>query len=184
VLGVDLSAEMLRVAGEKAAAAGATVHRLQANIVQLDGLRDGVFDYAACLFSTLGMVVGPVERRRVLGHAYRLLRPGGRFVLHVHNRWFNGWDPQGRRWLVRDLVNSVTRTEGAGDRVMPVHQGIAGLSLHLFTRPEVVRLLLEAGFRVLEVRPVSLQEDGRLPWPWWFGWLRAYCYVMAAERPA
>jgi SAM-dependent methyltransferase len=178
-LGVDLSAAMLRVAGAKAEAEKVAIHRVQANIVELDGLRDGSFDYATCLFSTLGMVIGASERRRVLEHVYRLLRPGGRFVLHIHNRWFNFWDPQGRRWLIRDLL-----TAGGGDRNMPVHQGIGGLSLHLFTRREVVRSLLEAGFRVMEVRPVSLRDDGRLPLPWWFGWLRAYGYLIAAERPA
>ena len=177
VLGVDLSADMLRVAGEKAAAGGVTMHRLQANIVELDGVRGGVFDYAACLFSTLGMVTGAAERRRVLDHVYRLLRPGGRFLLHVHNRWFNFWDPRGRRWLVRDLL-----TGGPGDRTMPVHLGIAGLSLHLFTRREVTRLLRETGFRVLEVRPVSLRLNGTLQRPWWFGWLRAYGYLIAAEK--
>ena len=55
---------------------------------------------------------------------------------------------------------------------MPVHQGIAGLTLHLFTRREACRLLTDAGFRVLEVRPISLRADGRLPCPAWFGWLR------------
>jgi SAM-dependent methyltransferase len=184
VLGVDLSEEMLRVAGAKAAAAGASVQRLKANIVELDGLRDGTFDYAACLFSTLGMVTGAAERRRAIGHVFRLLRPGGRFVLHVHNRWFNFWDPQGRRWLARDVLRSVAAKAGAGDRTMPVHQGIAGLSLHLFTRREAVVLLRAAGFRPVEVRPISLRDDGRLPWPWWFGWLRAYGYLIAAERPA
>jgi SAM-dependent methyltransferase len=184
VLGVDLSEEMLRVAGEKAAAAGVAVDRLKANIVELDGLRDGTFDYAACLFSTLGMVVGAAERRRAVGHVYRLLRPGGRFVLHVHNRWFNVWGPQGRRWLAGDVLKSLAGREDAGDRAMPVHQGIAGLSLHLFTRSEAVRLLREAGFRLREVRPISLREDGKLSRAWWFGRLRAYGYLIAAERPA
>jgi hypothetical protein len=66
---------------------------------------------------------------------------------------------------------------------MPVHQGVAGLTLHLFTRRETFGLLTGAGFRVLEVRPVSLRANGRLPFPAWFGWLRAYGYLLAAERP-
>jgi SAM-dependent methyltransferase len=183
-VGVDLSEEMLRVAGEKAAAAGVTVDRVQANLVELDALRDGAFDYAACLFSTLGMVTGARERRRAIGHVYRVLRPGGRFVLHVHNRWFNFWDPGGRRWLAADLLKSALGKMDAGDRPMPAHLGIAGLSLHHFTRREAVRLLREAGFRLREVRPVGLRDDGTLPRPWWFGWLRAYGYLIAAERPA
>jgi SAM-dependent methyltransferase len=183
VLGVDLSEVMLAVAGAKAAAAGVVVHRLKANLVELDCLRDESFDYAACLFSTLGMIAGSAERRRVIEHVRRLLRPGGKFVLHVHNRWFNAWDPEGRRWLVRDWLAAAAGRAEAGDRAMPGHQGIAGLALHHFTRREAVRLLSGGGLRVLEVRPVSLRPDGRLPCPWWFGGLRAYGYLLAAERP-
>ncbi|HZT79255.1 MAG TPA: methyltransferase domain-containing protein [Gemmataceae bacterium] len=179
VLGVDLSAEMLKVAEAKAAEAGVVVHLLRANLVELDCLADASFDHAACLFSTLGMVRGADNRRRVLAHAYRLLRPGGRFVLHVHNYWFNGWDRAGRRWLLRDLL-----ARGDGDRPMPPHQGVAGLALHHFRRGEAVRLLRAAGFRLREVRPVGLGPEGRLAWPWWFSRLRAYGYLLAAERPA
>jgi SAM-dependent methyltransferase len=174
---------MLHVTGEKAAAAGVVVDRVQANLVELDALRDEAFDYAACLFSTLGMVTGANERRRAIRHVYRLLRPGGRFVLHVHNRWFNFWDTQGRRWLAADVLKSVLGRPTAGDRPMPVHQRIAGLSLHHFTRREAVRLLRRAGFHLREVRPVGLQGNGQLSRPRWFGWLRAYGYLIAAERP-
>ena len=67
---------------------------------------------------------------------------------------------------------------------MPVHQGIAGLTLHLFTRREACRLLTDAGFRLLEVRPISLRADGRLRCPAWFGGMRAYGYLLAAEKPS
>jgi ubiquinone/menaquinone biosynthesis C-methylase UbiE len=183
VLGVDLSSEMLAVAREKAMAAGVEINLLQANLTELDSLRDESFDYATCLFSTLGMVAGAAQRQQVVAHAFRLLRPGGRFLLHVHNRWFNFWDPVGRRWLLRDYLASLTSRIESGDRVMPVHQGIAGLTLHLFTRREVVCLLKGEGFRVIDVRPISLSEDGQLSWPGWFSWLRAYGYLLAAERP-
>jgi SAM-dependent methyltransferase len=182
VLGVDLSEEMLRVAGEKAAAAGVVVHRLKANLVELDGLCDATFDYAACLFSTLGMVNGSAERRRALGHVHRLLKPGGVFVLHVHNRWFNLWSPGGRAWLRENAWRSLLGRGEAGTVRMPVHQQVAGLKLHLFTRREAVSELRRAGFQILEVRPVSLRPDGRLPWPGWFGRLRAYGYLAAAKK--
>ncbi len=103
-LGVDLSQEMLRVAGDKSMSSGITIHRLRANLAELDALADGSFDCAACLFSTLGMVLGATQRRRVIAHVFRLLRPGGRFILHVHNRWFNAWDRAGRAWLLRDWL--------------------------------------------------------------------------------
>ncbi len=184
VLGVDLSEEMLKTAAAKAQQAGASVQLLRANLVELDALREEAFDYAACLFSTLGMIAGAEARRRVVAHAFRLLRPGGKFVLHVHNRGFSLWDPQGRRWLLRDTVRRLLRRAGAGDRVMPAHDGLPPLTMHLFSRREAVRLLRGAGFRVAEVRPVSLRADGALPWPGWFGGLRAYGYLLAAVKPA
>src|SRR5262249_46928326 len=182
VLGVDLSEEMLRVAAEKAAAAQVRVYLVRANLVELDGLAEGSFDYAACLFSTLGMVQGHAQRQRVLGHVYRLLRPDGRFVLHVHNRWFNFWDPKGRAWLLKDSLRALTLRSEGGDRLMPPHDGIPSLALHLFTRREVMRLLRQAGFHVAEVRAVSLRSDGQLRWPGWVGWLRAYGYLVSAVK--
>jgi ubiquinone/menaquinone biosynthesis C-methylase UbiE len=177
-VGVDLSREMLAVATEKARLAGVEINLLQASIVELEALADGSFDCAACLFSTLGMVMGADNRAQVLAHVNRLLRPGGRLVLHVHNRWFNA----SIGWLIGDLVRSWLNGAPGGDRVMPAHQGVAGLTLHLFTRREAVQMLRDAGFRIVEVRPVSLREDGRLRCPWLFGWLRTYGYLIAAEK--
>jgi len=183
VLGVDLSAEMLKVARAKAKAEGVSVRLLRANLTDLGCLAPESFACAACLFSTLGMVAGAEQRRNVVRHAFRLLRPGGRFVLHVHNRWFNFWNPQGRRWLVRNTLGALLGRVVAGDCLMPVHQGIANLTLHLFTRREAIGLLTQVGFRVLEVKPLSLRPHSELPRPWWFGWVRAYGYLLAAERP-
>lgn len=175
-LGVDLSRPMLVAARAKAHAENLTLHLLQANLTELDCLAAQSFDSAACLFSTLGMVRGAEQRRKVVQHARRLLKPGGTFVLHVHNRWFNVWNPPGRRWLLGNLF-----AQQAGDRLMPVHQGIANLTLHLFTRREACRLLESVGFHIVEVKPLSLRADGELCCSWWFGGLRAYGYLIAAR---
>jgi ubiquinone/menaquinone biosynthesis C-methylase UbiE len=182
-LGVDLSSSMLRVAGEKAAAAGVSIHRLQANLVELGCIDENTFEYAACLFSTLGMVCGAEPRRRVVQHVYRVLKPGGKLVVHVHNRWFNFWSPGGCWWLIKDCLASLFLRHPGGDHVAPIHQGIAGLTLHLFTRREAIRLLCSVGFRIVEVMPLSLRPDGRLRCPWWFGGLRSHGYLLAAEKP-
>lgn len=182
VLGVDLSGEMLRTAAAKAKAAGVKLSLLQANLVELEALADEPFDFAACLFSTLGMIAGADRRRQVVNQVYRLLRPGGKFVVHVHNYWGNLGDRQGRRWLLKDWLRSVFRRTERGNKVMPVHLGIAGLTLHLYTRREAVRLLRRAGFRLVEIWPLGLAADGRLPRPWWFGALRAHGYLLAARK--
>jgi ubiquinone/menaquinone biosynthesis C-methylase UbiE len=184
VLGVDLSEAMLTVAARKGAEAGVKIGLLKANLVELDALADQSFDHAACLFSTLGMVSGRDQRMKVLRHAFRLLRPGGRLVLHVHNRWFDFWRRNTFTWLIRDCVKMLTGAEDAGDRPMPAHQGISGLALHHFARREISKILQAVGFRLLEIRPISLRPDGRVPLPFLFGRLRAYGYLIAAERPA
>jgi ubiquinone/menaquinone biosynthesis C-methylase UbiE len=183
VLGVDLSEEMLREAGRKAAKQGVPIERVKANLVELDAIADQSFDYAACLFSTLGMIHGARERERVVQHAYRLLRPGGTLVLHVHNRWFNVWDPAGRVWVLSDLLHALLYRTPGGDKAMPAHQGISVWTLHVFTRSETKRLLRRAGFEIRELLPVGLRTDGRVPFPRWFGRLRAYGYLIAATRP-
>ena len=65
---------------------------------------------------------------------------------------------------------------------MPAHQGLAGLTLHHFTRREAVSLLTSAGFHVPAVYPLSLGIDARLPYSHWFGWLRAYGYLLVARK--
>ncbi|MBI3821230.1 MAG: methyltransferase domain-containing protein [Planctomycetes bacterium] len=180
---VDLSPEMLKVLGEKAAARGLTIPRICANIAALDIFADASFDHAACLFSTLGLIVGAEARRRAIAHVFRLLRPGGVFVLHVHNRWHNLWTSHGRWLLWNDLWSSWFGGGEAGDYEMPPRQGVGALTMHLFTRREVTGLLQSAGFEIVEVRPVSLNPDGRLACPWWFGRLRAYGYMIAVRKP-
>jgi ubiquinone/menaquinone biosynthesis C-methylase UbiE len=182
VVGVDLSEEMLRVAAEKFRAAGLAVPLIRANLVELDGFRDEVFDYAVCLFSTLGMIIGAEYRRQMLAHVHRLLKPDGRFVLHVHNRGFHIWTQAGRRWLVQDTLRRWRKSEDAGDFEMPHHDGIAGLALHHFSRNEIERELNLTGFRILAVEPVSTRPDCQSRLRWLAARWRAYGYLIAAER--
>ena len=65
---------------------------------------------------------------------------------------------------------------------MPAHENMPALKLHLFTPREAIRMLRGAGFVIRMVRPVSLRPDGKLRWPRWFGWLRAYGYMIAAVK--
>ena len=130
------------------------------------------------MFSTLGLLVGAESRQKFLAHVHRILKPGGVFVVHVHNRWFNIWTAQGRRLLLGDVFGGAH-----GDYAMPAQQGIGSLTMHLFTRREILRILQETGFTIAEVRPLSLQANGRLRAAWWFGGLRAYGYLVAARKP-
>lgn len=173
-VGVDLSEGMLAQARANADAAGVKVEWRNANLVELAGVPDGHFDYAACLFSTLGMVRGPGNRAAVVRQAFRVIRPGGRFALHVHNRYFRGL---GRGQVVRQAVRSLLGRADAGDVTMPQAYGGAPLTLHHFTRRGVTRLLNGAGFTVRQVTAVAGSGAEVFPGP------RAYGYLVTAVKP-
>jgi SAM-dependent methyltransferase len=179
VLSVDLAHEMLCVLRAKAQAAQIAAPAIRVNLVELDAVRSAQFDYAACLFSTLGMIRTAAARQRCLAHVARILKPGGRLVLHVHNYWFNARSAAGRAWLLRDLL-----TGASGDRTMPAHVGVSPITLHHFTRTSAQRALRAAGLSVRAVRPVSTHADGRLPWAWWAARWRAYGFFLVAEKNA
>jgi SAM-dependent methyltransferase len=176
-VGVDLSEEMLAKARENAVlkSPGMAIPGLsfvRANLVDLSTIAPGYYDYAACLFSTLGMVRGADNRSKVIVNAFRLLKPRGRFVLHVHNRAFRGlgWKRVlGQRW--KSLIGSAT----AGDIAMSQAYGGAPLTLHHFTKREALRLLEAAGFVVREVE--SLGDDGKPATG-----TRVYGWLMLGER--
>ena len=147
-VGVDLSDQMLAKARDDAP--DATF--LKANLVELADVAERSFDYAACLFSTLGMVRGADNRAKVIANAFRVLKPGGQFVLHVHNSYFRGL---GWKRVAVQRLKTLFGTATAGDITMPQAYGGAPLTLHHFTRREVTRLLESVGFAVKEVRAID-----------------------------
>jgi SAM-dependent methyltransferase len=179
-LAIDLSPWMLEQVRRKSDAQ--SMLPLCANLVQLDGLRDDCVDHAMCLFSTLGMIKGRENRQQFLRHVSRILRPGGRFFLHVHNLWCNLFFPGGTRWLVGTALKSLRSKElELGDKYYP-YRGLNNMFLHVFRRSEMVSALNRAGFRVLDVAPLSGDLGASLSHRWWFPRLRASGWWMVAEK--
>ena len=156
VTGVDLSDAMLAEA--RRLAAGAPVEWVRANLVGLAELADASFDYAACLFSTLGMVRGAANREAALESFARVLKPGGALVLHAHNVFYPGLGAR-RVWRQRWLT--LTGSESAGDITMPQAYAGAPLTLHHFRRDELWWDLADAGFRVEEMHGVGVGGELR-----------------------
>lgn len=164
-VGVDLSDEMLAVAKKR----GPNVKWMKLNLVDLSengipaespipplgwnpALPEGSFDYAACLFSTLGMIRGADNRARVIANAHRLLKPRGQFMVHAHNRFFRGL---GWKRVFRQRVKTLLGCANAGDITMPQPYAGAPLTLHHFTRGEIVGMLEAAEFAVRDVLAVD-----------------------------
>jgi len=182
-IGVDLSPRFLQLVAEKAARESLKIDLLVANLIELGCLADASIDYAACLFSTLGMIRGRASRQHALEHVHRALKPGGVFIVHVHNIWHNLRDPQGRRWLLKNLTWERWRgTAERGDKFFP-YRGISEMFLHLFTRGEFESDLRAAGFDIMELIPLDLAKRHALPKPWLFGRLRANGWIAVCRKP-
>ena len=133
---------------------------LRANLVTLDCLRDASMDHAVCLFSTFGMIRGRTNRRRMLAHVRRILKPGGLFLLHVHHRWASLYDPGGWKFLAKSLWRSARSSDFEfGDRVYG-YRGLPNMFLHSFGARELRDDLKAAGLDVLKWKSLNLRGDG------------------------
>jgi ubiquinone/menaquinone biosynthesis C-methylase UbiE len=157
-VGVDLSRESLSLAAERIQATAHPVVLVQGNLCELDCLAGAQFDYSLLLFGTLGMVSGREHRRRVLAQVRRMLKPGGRLALHVHNVWRHLFSPVGRGWLARDVIKRIVRDSSAGDTTRD-YRGIPRIYHHSFRRAEIRSLLQECGFAVCEMIPLEPLGD-------------------------
>ena len=188
-VGVDLSPVALRMACKRAGeehsdCRDGRVALLRANLCALDCLAGDAFDAALLMFGTLGMIDGAENRRHVLDHAYRLLRPGGRLVLHAHNVWRHLFDPDGRHWLLRDRLRSFLG-RSAGDTHRP-YRGIPNMFHHAFSRTELLRLIESAGFEVRIVHPLSVADAtgaAVAPATGWLARFRATGWIVLAQKP-
>ncbi|QDS92857.1 hypothetical protein FF011L_16060 [Roseimaritima multifibrata] len=157
VLGVDLSQPMLENLAAEAAKAALSVAAVRANLVQLDCFADESVDHAICLFSTLGMVQGKKYRKKFLTHVCRILRPGGIFLVHAHNRgaWLR--HPGGWRRLMRSRwLGWTTADHDFGDHVYG-YRNLADMFLHSFSRRELLSALRGAGFKIEQVERIDIR---------------------------
>ena len=176
-LAVDLSERMLQIVRRKAEAEKLPIQCVRANLVELDALADHSVDYAISLFSTLGMIQGGPNRQRTLEHVRRVLKPSGLFVLHVHNFWYNLYDPGGPWWLVRNFLRAkMLGDEEVGDKFFH-YRGVHNMFLHAFRRGELTRALRRSDFAVQEWIPLATPRHRRLCRPWLLGRFRANGWI-------
>ncbi|WP_165227443.1 class I SAM-dependent methyltransferase [Aquisphaera insulae] len=181
VTAVDLSRPMLEIVQRKAEDLGVELQAVRANLCRLACFPDATFDVALSMFSTLGMIRGKAARRRAMHEAARILRPGGRLAIHVHNLWLNLRDPQGRSWLISQLIDTLRGRSELGDRRM-TYRGIPGMEVHLYRWGELRRELRLAGFRIDEVIPLEDVSYREIERPWLMPSIRAGGWIVFARK--
>ncbi len=160
VIAIDLSRPMLRILTQKANAEATVgrVHPLRANLADLNCIADGSADHAICMFATLGMIQGRKHRREMIRHVARIVRPGGTFIIHVHNRWAALREPAGLRNLARSWLRStLTRNEEFGDATY-AYRGLEDMFMHRFSQRELVSDMQLGGWQLDQL--IRLSIDG------------------------
>lgn len=157
MLGIDVSWPGLRRCRERLG--DNPLCLLRADLADLDALADSQFDVAACLFSTLGMISPSKARDSFLAHARRILKPGGLFLAHAHNRWWHLGSAAGRQWLLRDAWLRLGSRVRLGEFRHPDAPESAPALAH-YSRGELRRLLERHGFRVESISPTAGPSGG------------------------
>ncbi|TWU57939.1 bifunctional 3-demethylubiquinone-9 3-methyltransferase/ 2-octaprenyl-6-hydroxy phenol methylase [Rubripirellula reticaptiva] len=186
VIGIDLSEPMLSVLVQKILVQRIQVQKIQvqtlqaqaaqtqkpsdastpghifpvkANLVDLGGIADGTADHAVCLFATMGMIQGRANRQTVMQHVARIVRPGGKLVIHVHNRWAALAESGGYRYLTRSWLRSITKKDHDFGDATYAYRGLSEMFMHRFSRRELVTDLNACGWHVGEVLRLAIEAD-------------------------
>ena len=183
VTGVDLSPAMLVRAREKLDAAGLTNAKLvEGNLADLpmDKLAPP-YDYACCNFATLDHVRGRENRARFLSRTRSLLAPGGQFVFHVQNLFYNLHTfhlpfilTGAGRWLIG-------RGE-LGDQIFWWYSGKMWVTLHAFRPREIEQAVADAGLELMEIRYLNKACSGPLEGERYCAW-RSHGFIVRCRRP-
>jgi ubiquinone/menaquinone biosynthesis C-methylase UbiE len=158
VIGVDLSRAMLEIMNDKfgAGCTAGTIFPVQANLVELGCFAEQSVDHAVCLFSTMGMIHGRSNRRSMLNTLFKLVRPGGAFILHVHHRWAALREHQGIRQLARSWWNAIQdRNSEFGDCTY-AYRGLQSMFMHRFSKRELKQDLRATGWTIGRIDPISI----------------------------
>ncbi len=179
VVGLDLSAGMLRHARLAADRTGVRVPLLQADATALP-LPDGVFDIACTAFGAVPFVA---DSAAVMREVYRVLRPGGRWVFAVTHPM---------RWIFLDDPgeNGLVATHSYFDRRPYVEYDESGQATyveHHRTLGDRIRELVAAGFRLDDLIEPEWPAGHEAIWGQWSplrGRLFPGTAIFVATRPA
>ena len=147
LVGVDLNPDMVLAARSL----GDDVDFLLGDATNLQ-FGDAVFDAVLFSFNGIMTIPGSMNRHRAFLAVYRVLQPGGIFVITTHDReqdsnFFEFWEEEILRW---EQDEQDPRLFELGDLVTFSQDVNGEIYIHIPTRAEVTRHWTEAGFELVE----------------------------------
>ena len=172
VVGIDVSAGMVAAAREQARFASDVAGSLSFDVGDATALSfpDESFDSVLFCYNGIELVPGMQGKRQVLEEAYRVLRPGGRFVICVHSLFaFNIHVPMRlrafSRFLGRTVLGLPVQEQELGERFIDDDVEEAPY-LQVWPPSRWRDLFLSAGFDLVTFNSRQRLERGR-PWSRW-----------------
>lgn len=164
VTGVDLSAGMVEVAREQARLAGVSA---EFEVMDSMGLQFAESSFDAVLYSYNGIELAPgrAGKRRVVGEAWRVLRPGGAFIFSTHSLFaVNAFVLHRLKgvllFLAGRLLGLPVREQELGERFID-DQDEEVKYLQVLPPSAWLRMLRDVGFEVVLYNTRKRLEEGR-----------------------
>ena len=183
VSGLDLSPRMLEIARAKCRAAGlGEVQLVEGSIADLPLDRlDPPYDYAICLFATLGYVQGHRNRLRAVRQAGSILTPGGQYVFHCQNLLHN-LPTAHLPWIATGLGRWLVGRGDVGDQLFWWYRGLRWVHMHAFRPGEIARLVSDAGLELVELHHLNADCSGPLEARLLRAW-RSNGFIVRCRKP-
>jgi len=154
VTGVDRTAAFIAEGRRRAQGEGLAVEFVCADM--RDFRREGAFDVALNLFTSLGYFDDPAEDRKVVANLYASLRPGGLLLVDVHGKEIlardfqpGDWQESERALLLeeREILEGWSRIRTRWILVRNGGREEFTFTLRLYSGAELKGLLEDVGFR-------------------------------------
>ena len=109
------------------------------------------------------------------------MKSGGKFFVHAHNRWHHWYSINRIIWLAWSAVAAIFTSKEVGDLWMESYRGIPDMYLHIFSVPEMHRLLEVSGFKSIEIIHLNEARDAELAGTW-FKELRSNGFIAVSTK--
>jgi ubiquinone/menaquinone biosynthesis C-methylase UbiE len=148
VHGNDLNPYMVAVVRKAAKLAGVQLTLTATDVCTLKGIASNTFDATIAMFSALGTISQAKNRQQAMHAMARVTRPGGRVIIHAHNRLDMFLEPT-LFWAAVQITLLPKNGLQQGDVLMD-YNGLRKMFNHYYTPREFRTAFKKVGLTVVE----------------------------------